>query len=403
MLNKILRSKEITIVASVLIAIILWAYVITEENPTITQKFENIPVQILNEETLTARELVIVKDETPTVTITVEGKRTELTKISPEDIVATVDVYGYSYGENNIPVAIDVPSGLDVVEVKSSRITVVIDALVSEAFPVKICADEKVDGRELIATDIQPEEVMVTGARSIVDQIAEVRGVVKTGDLTSHATDKNVKLKAIGKDGEQIQTVKISAAKASCSVRMLETKEVELSAQLVGDVGGRYSISNVQIPDKITIKGDHDALERIDSLQAADIDVSGVTSTCKLPLDVKLPEGVFLADSSSDLFAYIVINNVAAQDVTVPGSDVIISDVGDGLIAHVDTSYITVSFKGSEALVAASTAEDALLSVNLSGLGEGVHMVDLKVDYTKSYRSVTAEPQQVQVTITSAQ
>ena len=45
-----LRNKNIVRILSLLIAVVLWAYVMGEINPETTIKFKNINVEILNQE-----------------------------------------------------------------------------------------------------------------------------------------------------------------------------------------------------------------------------------------------------------------------------------------------------------------------------------------------------------------
>ncbi|MBO4725111.1 MAG: hypothetical protein J5622_01255, partial [Firmicutes bacterium] len=180
-----LQNKTVKIILSILIAIFLWYYVYTEENPTITQKFENVPVQILNEESLESRGLITVGTEEQTVTLTVEGKRAELKNISASDFVVTADVYGYGVGENNIPIKVDAPAAALVTDIKPNRITIQIDELVSVAHDVEAVPTTALkDGRELYVNGIQPAEVMVTGARSIVTQISAVEARVDADKLS---------------------------------------------------------------------------------------------------------------------------------------------------------------------------------------------------------------------------
>ena len=114
-------SRTITIILSVVIALILWSYVIIQVNPTKKETISKIPVQLLNVQTLTARQLAISGDGEYVVDVVVEGRRADIVKIKSEDIVAEADLFGWSKGENYIPVNVKVPSALKIVEIRSAK------------------------------------------------------------------------------------------------------------------------------------------------------------------------------------------------------------------------------------------------------------------------------------------
>lgn len=402
MLNKFLRSKNFNIFLSLVLATILWTYVVTAENPTVTQKFENVPVNILNAETLASRDLVVLENEDLTVNVTVEGKRFDLRKITAEDIIVTADVYGYSYGENRIPVTVDAPDNVSVVEVKSPRVTVNIDHLVSESFPVVIEADKTREDSELFTASVQPEEVMVKGAKSIVDTIAKVEGIIATGDLKTETSEVSVQLVPVDANGTVVTAVDLSAESASVEACMLPTKEVPLKVTAVGNVAGRYSVSRIDYPQKIKIKGKAEDLAQVEFIRARDVDISDVTTTSKLPIAPILTDGIYVAEESKNLSVYVLIDNVAAKEVAFDTSAISMLGLGEGLQAHVDTTEITLSLRGSENQINSATAADVLLQADLTGLGEGTHLVSLTSTYSKPFKSVEIIPAQVQITISQS-
>ncbi len=400
--NKLLRNKKVDLILSILIAIILWAYVLTEENPKITQKFENIPVQILNAETLTARDLTIVNANDLVVSFNVEGKRSDISKLKADDIAATVDVNGYGYGENNIEVKVELPNSLEAKDLTSTRVKIKIDALVSVEKPVSISATETVKGQEMYISKIDPEVVTVTGARSLVETVNHIEGSIKSSDISDTKVNRTkVALFAVDQAGQEVKNVTLSSNKAGVEAQMLKTKTVPLSVSVIGEVSGKYSVSNTDIPEKVVIKASEEVLDSITSLIAKDVDISDITATSRIPVEVELPEGAYLTKAYEKISVYIVIDNVAFKDVTIPISSIGIYGLGEGLSTHLEAGTVTVNVRGNEALVNAATDDDITLQMNLSGLGEGAHTVDITPTYTKAFKSVSVSPKQIQVTITS--
>ena len=66
---------------SLVLAILLWLFVINTEDPVITKSFSNIPVDMLNEQVLDELNRTYKITEGSTVSYTVKGKKTVLDKL----------------------------------------------------------------------------------------------------------------------------------------------------------------------------------------------------------------------------------------------------------------------------------------------------------------------------------
>jgi len=238
-----LQNKTVKIILSILIAVFLWHYVYTEENPTVTQKFENVPVQILNVESLESRGLTAVGTEEQTVTVSIEGKRAEISALTANDFIVTADVYGYGVGENNIPVKVDGPASAVVTDIKPNRITIQIDELVSVAHEIEAVPMTSLrDDRELYVTGMQPAEVMVTGARSVVTQISKIEARINADSLSEKMKSVHGTLVALDSNGAEITDISFSSETVEVDAQILRSKEVPLDVNVTGEVSSKYTV-----------------------------------------------------------------------------------------------------------------------------------------------------------------
>ena len=80
-------------VAAVLFAALLWLVVVNVDDPVDSMVFRNIPVQVTNEEVITnTGKTYQIIEETQTVSAIVYARRSVLSEISAEDIVAVADM-----------------------------------------------------------------------------------------------------------------------------------------------------------------------------------------------------------------------------------------------------------------------------------------------------------------------
>ena len=77
---------------SLIFAIALWYYVVSETNPNIKKDYKSIPVMYKNEDVLKKKNLTIVDPIDPVVNITLEGKRNVISRVNRDDILVYADM-----------------------------------------------------------------------------------------------------------------------------------------------------------------------------------------------------------------------------------------------------------------------------------------------------------------------
>ena len=92
-------------IASILVAVILWGYVMNDQNPSTEANF-TIPVQLVN-----VPDGYKVTQNEDTVKITVRGVRSLFVNNGDADFRAYVDLHGAEAGKKEYKVKVDMPQG----------------------------------------------------------------------------------------------------------------------------------------------------------------------------------------------------------------------------------------------------------------------------------------------------
>ena len=87
-----MKSKIVTALISLAIAILVWLYVVTVISPNSSKYFYNFEVGIQGSKLLEEQDLVIMSADISTVTLHLEGNRIDLNKLSSANIIVDVDV-----------------------------------------------------------------------------------------------------------------------------------------------------------------------------------------------------------------------------------------------------------------------------------------------------------------------
>lgn len=395
-----LNSNTFYKIISVLVAIVLWAYVLQVTDPMKEQTFTDVPIQLLNEESLTTRGLALSGEAVYTVDVKIRAKRADLGNITAGDIIANADLFGYSLGKNYIPVTVSAPEGVTILEVKPVKINVVIEELIEVAKPIRVSfLGQFEDGIEAGQVTTQPEEVQVSGAKSEVSAVAYVKVEVNTSKLTSERSTIQAKAVAVNSAGDVVQNVRLSASYVDVTARLFEVKEVPLSVEITGEVAPIYEVTNLDLPDSVKIKGTREALAAVTGLSGAAIDISSVSSTSKIPLDIPLPEGVEFANGYEALSVDITIKPVATKQFTYTADEIQLEGI-DGISSiTVTTPQITVTASGSEVVIAGLKKEDLELYLELDPESLISATAKVQIRYDKQLGHIAVDPEEVHITL----
>ncbi len=393
------QNKNANRILSLIIAIILWGYVILDINPTVEQRFENVPVKIQNQETLRQRGLALTDNEY-TTTVIVSGKRSDIAKINVEDIGATMDVYGYALGTNYIPVKIELPDNLSIAGHVSSKLEVNIEKYVSSNREVNVTfTGETQEGMEPGDITISPQQVEIRGAKSRVEAVKQLVAEVPIASIMNSGT-VSVPIQPMDEGGNYVGSVELSSTTATISASLLNVKKVNVSLAVEGEINKELEVESIDIPKEAYITGDAETLKKIDALTAAAIDITDVKASTSIPLEFSLPDGISLSGNYPAPMLTITIKGYETSTVNIETTNILFDGLGAELSAYINTSTIEVNMMGDKAVLdTIKLPGDLRLSVDLTGRGPGTYTVPIIVKYDKALKQISISPTEVQVTI----
>ena len=400
------QNKKISMLFSLVAAILLWAYVIGGVNPTTTQLFRNVPVQLLNEDSLTSNGLALSGDTEFKVDVTLSGKRADLLKFNKKDIIISANLAGCTAGENYIALKVTVPGSVTVSELKTQSILVTVEERIAvyKAVSVSYTGDLQ-SGEEPSNPTIAPEQIEVKGAKSLVSSVVSLQAEVDYAQISDDGSVLKVPVTPVDSEGEEVENVTLSSDTVEIAVSMLKTKSVPLTVEVRGEVPSLYEVTNIIKPEKVTIKGPAKEIDKIDSLTANPIDISDITATSKIPLEVDLPDGVMIADASSGIHVWIGIKGIDSVSIEIPVSSIAIEGIPEGCNAYIndEDSVVTLVASAKDEIIKGLVKDDFKLYVNLENQEAGVYDVPLEVLYDVQLESISIVPDTVQVTISEAE
>ena len=293
-------------IVALLIAVILWGYVMNDQNPSTEASF-TIPVQLVN-----VPDGYKVTQNEDKVKITVRGVRSLFVNNGDADFRAYVDLHGAEAGKKEYKVKVDMPQGFELVDVYPGTMEVMLDPIVQR----KVRADINVNGSPASGVTVASvtqasEEVTVEGPSSLVNEVERLIGYV--GLTSKNETDFSlqVPLTAINADGREVSGVTIQPSTMYVAVRMARglTKKIVTITPVPGDdLNSALELVAIK-PDplQIEIAGAENVIANLTSVNTEKISLADVYKNTNKTVKLELPPGVTV--TNHDVLAHIVVKN----------------------------------------------------------------------------------------------
>ena len=109
-------------VITLILAVIIWAFVMDVNPPDVQQTFEDVPITIRD---VSGAEVTVADGEKLSVNVTVTAKKNRINELAKEDISLIIDVYGITEsGTYQLKILHALPSGFKVQNLSKDEITV---------------------------------------------------------------------------------------------------------------------------------------------------------------------------------------------------------------------------------------------------------------------------------------
>lgn len=344
-LQSYLTNNMVLKVLSVLFAIILWNFVITETNPARTKNIAEITVTAAGLDELASRGLIPRENLSAnpiTVTVKVSVAHSDYKFINENAVSANIDLTKVTKeGANNLPVLISFNNVGDVslVSVTPASVNLTIDRIVSKDVPVTLRTANELTSGLISLNPKYPETVPISGASYYVDRITSA--VVDVDLAALH--DGDIVSSICRFEDENGNAIRFDGVRITTDMDIQTVKEVPIA--LEGAVTNTESIApgyqfNGITAGKVLLCGHKDALDAVTTAVPVPVDLTGKDSSfTEVPLSFTLPEGISLAPGQAEPTAQIDIIE-AQQTVTVERS-ITVSGLTPGHTASISNGLVT--------------------------------------------------------------
>lgn len=387
-IKSILLENWGTKLLAILIAVALWAGLITQD-PSLTREkvFNDVSVSINGADTLKRNGYIVLEDVNALledVSVRVSVPQAQYASAQPSNYSIRVDLSRiHAAGQQEVRILSTNSSAYGTVEeIDPPAITLMVDEYVTRyRIPVAMVIEgEAPEGFHAMTPAMDPSVIAVSGPKSLVERITSAKVVVDQSSLPPQEGEvrKAMPFVLVDESGMTIESDQIQVTSESVlldsiivSQNVFTSRVVELSelALVTGKPADGYEIKGIYItPASVTIAGREAAIRDMNILYAENtVNVKGLTASVSKQLKVRQPSTIQYASTDSFTVAVEIgpVITTHAYDVRVDlqGLSPALREAGGIRVA-------TVRITGAQPWLNSLSVNDISLTCDLGSIAE---------------------------------
>ncbi|WP_101846913.1 YbbR-like domain-containing protein [Halobacillus sp. Marseille-P3879] len=302
-MDNLFRNKWFIRIISLLLAVLLWVSINVDDNmdsdsqwfndtSSVTEVMNDIPLEVQFDS-----EEYVVSGLPQNVTVSVEGPNSAVAPVvRQQNFTAFVDLNDLGPGTHEVNVQHSGISNQLSVDIEPQVVEVTIEEKESQDFPVNIdyINESEIENDFTIGdAAIEPEEVTITGSSEAIDRVASVKAIIDVGEAEGTLEDIEAPVKVYDSQGNELNVL-LDPTTVDVTVPITKSeKDVSVSFEPEGDTPEGVEVDSITSEtDSVTITGPNDVLAEIDNFDDIPVDVSDISESGTVEVDIPLPDDV---------------------------------------------------------------------------------------------------------------
>lgn len=339
------------------------------------------------------------------------GAVREIRYLAPDDLGLRLDSASFratvDLGEADPPngrhamtvrvVAVD--ERVQVLDYQPRQIVVQLDAVVSRLVPIRVVLGPIPAGLDIGEPRSEAAIATVTGAASVVERVAEVLARISV-DASGIDVNRVVDLQPVDAAGELLPQVDVEPATTRVRLAIFtdrQTKTLPVRPVIAGSPAAGFEAASVSVdPLVVAVEGDIDDLVALDVADTAPVTITGATSDVVATTTIELPDGVQLLGTPT-ITVRVTLRPVTATRTFEAGLLLVGARADREYTLSTDRVLLTIG--GSVADLDRLSGATLAVTLDVTGLDEGVQEVAVGANLLTGLTLIGASPNPVTVTI----
>jgi hypothetical protein len=297
---------------------------------------------------------MITSNTDRTVTLKLNGNRSDLNKLKSSDITVLVDLTRiYEAGEKSLSYDISFPgnvqnNAIEVVSRKPDNVKLTVAEWATKEIPVEIeTTGTPAEGYIIDEANVSasPKSVDISGPKELIDQIAMGK-ITANMDGAKESFEQRQKLTLCDSQGKPIDTdlsdVLVGDHMILVKVPVLMEKEIRLNLPIIYD--GIRTQDDVKVKmsfETITVTGSPAVVSKMkDVIDLEPLNLNEIDESTTLIRTYTLPNDVISSEKDNTVIVNLTVSKVDRKTITIANDQIEIKGIPDGYEA---ASYKTLS------------------------------------------------------------
>jgi len=383
-------------IAAIGLATLLYAgFVVSRDQLEVPGPIPIVPVGLSEDRTLL--------NELPTLTRIGYVAPSELGRLNASDFTATVDLSNVPVGrEVSVPVSVTSSvGGVFVVDVQPRTVRVTLDQVINRPVQVRIETTPLPPGVQQGEMTVDPPVVDVRGASTVVQKVDVVTATISI-EPSAIDIDRVVEPVAVDAQGQTVGGVELDPKSVHVELPLftnLESRGLPVRVVITGAPGPGYRVAGIDpLPSIVSVQGDADDLVALQAVDTEPIRLSGETATVTTITRLSLPPNVTVPNvdtvSVTIRIAPVTETRTFSAGFTLVGDE-------PGFTYDLSTSHVLETLFGGVNDLDAAGGKPLLATVDVTGLGAGLHTVTVTPDVPQGLTLVDTSPPTISVRVTA--
>lgn len=374
-------------ILALLIAVIVWWVVMNIDDPLVKKTINGVSVELRNDDDLIDKGYIYEVESGNVIAITIWAPESVAKELKSSDFIAYADLSQLSPLTDTANITVecvksDVKNDIKEITSKIQVVKLSIDNKQTAEVPVTTAiVGNPAENYVIGDISISQNKIDITGAASVIEKI--VRAEIKY-DVSNMMQSVNEMVTPVFYDENNnvVDTgaIQLSRNSLRLSVVINPTKWIGITINPSVTVADDYKMVGYSLSfDQVKIAGTQESLANISSIDLPSdaIELTDVTESqdCVVNLANYLKASYKIVSGTTELTVHIDIEPMVVKSYIVRKNGIAVNNLGDGLEAQIEDSYIEVKVKAIQEVHDSFNMDVLNPNIDLKGYGPGEYEV----------------------------
>lgn len=280
--------------ACLIIAFLVWVYVMIDIDPVDTRELTSVQVKITNIGELNNHNLILSPNQKLEAGVKLKGRRSIIARKIKEGVILQTTIENAKIGENISKIVVNSENNDITYSITPSTLNLNIEENISKSEKIQVYSTGQLAENTIIdSLKLSKDSVTISGPKSLIDKIVRVEAQIDL-ENSKETLSKWVKLKFLDINGNEISGVFSDFSDILVTVSVKKEKSVPIYADILNDKPNyNMSLLNLSVsPQEIKISGSEADLEKIEKISTKPISLTKLLQDHSIKVEPNLPENI---------------------------------------------------------------------------------------------------------------